>query len=280
MLRLPLMEFWGCKENHRYRYFPHINDKVRDVHNVQQAKTVEDMGSRIPRIYTALENNQVEYQSHMIEVERMINNHPFTILFDSGASHSYIDPRVVESFQLSIRKHENSWLVPLATGTKRKVTELVKSCPVDMNGLSTKAELNVLALGSYYCLIGMDWLDQHHAILDYRNKAFTYLDEEGNHRTVQGIPRVVAIREITTMRLKKFYRKGCQLFATHVEETSKEKISNIGYHAILKEFEDVFQEVPRLPPKRVIDFSVNLMPRETQVSKDTYRMSMPKLKEM
>jgi hypothetical protein len=38
------MECWGCKGNHRYRDFPHRNDKVRVVHNVQQAKIVEDMG--------------------------------------------------------------------------------------------------------------------------------------------------------------------------------------------------------------------------------------------
>jgi hypothetical protein len=72
-----------------------------------------------------------------------------------------------------------------------------------MNGLNTKAELNIMPLGSYDCLIGMHWLDQHHAILDYRNKAFTFLDEEGNRRVVQGIPRVVVIREISTMQLKK-----------------------------------------------------------------------------
>jgi hypothetical protein len=150
---------------------------VRVVHNVQQAEIVEDMGNRIPRIYAALDNKQAEFQSHMIEVEGMINNQPFTILINSGASHSYIDPRVVESLHLSRSKHEKSWLVQLATGTKRKFTELVKSCPVDMNGLSTKDELNVLPLGSYDCLIGMDWLDQHHAILDCRNKAFTCLDE-------------------------------------------------------------------------------------------------------
>ena len=32
----------------------------------------------------------------MIEVEAMINNQPSTILIDSGARHSYIDPRMVE----------------------------------------------------------------------------------------------------------------------------------------------------------------------------------------
>jgi hypothetical protein len=207
-------------------------------------------------------------------------NLSFTILIDSGASHSYIDPRVVESLQLSRIKHEKSWLVQMGTGTKRKVTELVKSCLVGMNGLSTKDELNILPLGSYDYLIGMDWLDQHHAILDCCNKEFTCLDEEGNRKTVQGIPRVVSIREISAMQLKKCYRKGYQLFASHVEEASKDEVSKIGDHVVLKEFEDVFKEVPRLSPKRDIDFSVNLMPGATPVSKSPYRTSTSELKEL
>jgi hypothetical protein len=86
------------------------------------------MGSRMPRIYAALDNKKVEFQSHMIEVEGMINNQPLVILIDSGASHSYVYPRVVESMHLMRRKHEKSWLVQLATRTKRKVIELIKSC--------------------------------------------------------------------------------------------------------------------------------------------------------
>jgi hypothetical protein len=77
-------------------------------------------------------------------------------------------------------KHEKSWLVQLAIGAKRKVTELVKSYSVDIKGMSTKDELNILALGLYNFLIGMDWLDQYHALLDCRNKRFTCLNEEGN----------------------------------------------------------------------------------------------------
>jgi hypothetical protein len=86
----------------------------------------------------------------------MINNQPITILIDSGASHSYVDPRMVEILQLPRSKHKKSWLVQLATGAKRRVVELVKSCPVDMNELSTKADLNIFPLGYYDYLIGMD----------------------------------------------------------------------------------------------------------------------------
>jgi hypothetical protein len=116
--------------------------------------------------------------------------------------------------------------------------------------------------------------------LDCRNKAFTYLDEEGNRKTIQGILRAIAIREISTMQLKKCYRKGCQLFAAHVEEASKDVVSNIGDHVILKEFEYIFQEVPRLPLKRDIDFSLNLMLGAAPMSKASYRMSTLELKEL
>jgi hypothetical protein len=71
---------------------------------------------------------------------------------------------------------------------------MVKVCSIDMNGLSTRVDLNIIPLGSYDCIIGMDWLDKHHAILDCYNKTFTCLDEEGNMRKVQGILREVTIR--------------------------------------------------------------------------------------
>jgi hypothetical protein len=114
-------------------------------------------------------------------------------------------------------------------------------------------------------------LEQHHALLDYHNKAFNCLDEEGKLRKVHGIPRTVTIREISALQLKKCYKKGCQIFAAHMEETPKDKVSNLEYHAVLEEFEDVFKDVPGLPPKRDIDFSINLIPRATPVSKTSLK---------
>ena len=107
-----------------------------------------------------------------------------------------------------------------------------------------EGRLNILPLGSYDCLIGMDWLDQHHAILEFHNKEFTCLDEEGKLRKVQGISIIVTIREISALQLKKCYRKGCQIFAAHMGETPKDKVPNLEDHAVLEEFEDVFKEVP------------------------------------
>jgi hypothetical protein len=65
-----------------------------------------------------------------------------------------------------------------------------------------------------------------------------------------------------------------------MDETPKDKVTNIEYYVALKEFEYVFEEILLLPPKRDIDFSINLMTRAASLSKAPYRMSIPELKEL
>jgi hypothetical protein len=65
-----------------------------------------------------------------------------------------------------------------------------------------------------------------------------------------------------------------------MEEKPKDKVPNLEDYVVLEEFEDVFREVPGLPPKRHIDFSINLIPGSAPMSKTPYRMSTPELKEL
>ena len=92
---------------------------------------------------------------------------------------------------------------------------------------------------------------------------------------------MISIRNISAMQPKKFCRKGCRLYASHVLEAKQNETPSLeGFH-VLKEFRDVFpDEVPGLPPKRDIDFIIDLVPIVAPVSKTPYRMSTPKLLEM
>ena len=109
--RKPPIQCWRCKEDHMFIDFPHRGERVRTIHNVKQDEIMEDMGINVPRIYAALDNKKTKYQSHMIEVEGMITNQTIVILIDSGARHSYIDPKMLESFHLPRIQHGKSWLV-------------------------------------------------------------------------------------------------------------------------------------------------------------------------
>jgi hypothetical protein len=253
---------------------------MKIVHNLQKDETVEDIRGNMPRFYIALDNKQVEYQSPMIEVEGKIDNPRVEILIDYVTSHSYINSDIVERFHLQRSNHKTSWLVQLSIGAKKKISELVKDFPMDINRLSTKVDVNIIPLGSYDCLINMDWLEKHHGGLDYYNKKINYLNEEEKQGKVQGIPRVVFVREISSMQLKKSFRKGCQIFETCVEWTTRDKMPSIEYHPVLRDFEDVFGEILGMLPKRDVDFSIYLVPRATLVSKTPYRIGTPKLKDL
>jgi predicted aspartyl protease len=249
---------------------------VKTMHNIQEATTVEDMG----RIYGALYDRQVEYQSNMIEVEGKIINQLVSILIDSGASHCYIDPKIVDRIHLEKSKLGKTSLVQLTTGTKRRIHDMVRSCFISINGVNTSIDINIIPLGSYDIQIGMDWLEKHHVVLDFHNKTFTCIDGNGKQSTVKGVPRPISIRAISSFQLKICFRKGCQLYAAHVEKPDNTKGPILEDFSILQEFEDVFQEIPKLPPRREIDFSIDLVLGAALVLKTPYIMRTPELKEL
>ena len=112
--------------------------------------------------------------------------------------------------------------------------------PFFMDGLLTCADLNVLPLGSYDFLIGMDWLEAHRAKLDCYNKTFECLDEEDNLRVVKGFPKAISGRKSSAMQLKKFYRKCCRLYVAHVLEATKNETPRLDDFHVLEEFMDAF----------------------------------------
>jgi len=97
----------------------------------------------------------------MVEFEGKISNLTVTVLIDPIATLSYISPKIMEHYKFQTIKFKNPWLVQLDTGPKRRVLAKVDNCPLKIAGQSMKAYLNVIPLGSYDVLIGMDWLEKH-----------------------------------------------------------------------------------------------------------------------
>jgi len=65
-----------------------------------------------------------------------------------------------------------------------------------------------------------------------------------------------------------------------MEEETKDKMLSIEYHIVLKYYEDVFGEIPRLPVKRYIGFYIDLVHGASLLSKNPCRMSKTELKEL
>eukprot|EP00253_Pinus_taeda_P028992 PITA_28992 len=167
-------------------------------------------------------------------------------------------------------------------GAKRRVLAKINNCPFSIAGQSITADLNVLPLGSYDILIGMDWLEKHWSLVNCKTKTIYYKDDLGQQQELQGIKHPVQIRPITASQLAKCLRKKCQIYAIQVGYANqKDKVSAIDSILIVQEFVDVFpEEVPGLPPKRDIDFTIELIPGAAPVSRAPYQMSVPELTEL
>ena len=75
----------------------------------------------------------------------------------------------------------------------------MKECALLMDEFKTTVKLNVLPLGSYDLLIGMDWLEQHKVILNRYDKNFTCLNSDEQPVNVKGIPRKTMVRQISAL---------------------------------------------------------------------------------
>ena len=75
--------------------------------------------------------------------------------------------------------HGKPWLVYLAIDTKNIVHHWVRVCAFELNNMPTIAHLNVLPLGSYSMLLGMDWLYLQRTKVDCYEKDIEFLDDNG-----------------------------------------------------------------------------------------------------
>jgi hypothetical protein len=230
-------------------------------------------------IYAAVDNRQAEHQSTVVESSGTLNYVNVKILFDPGATDSFISPSALEKSGLAAYEHDDFKQVEMASGKKQVVGPSVDNCVIDLGVCTTKLKVYVTALGEYDLIIGMDWLAAHRALIDCFAKKVLCVNDEGKPIEVQGIQRKVSLRFISTMKVKRCLRQGCRLYV--VEAVKERKGPSLDQYPVLSEFKDVFpDELPGLPPERELDFTIELKPGAEPISKTPYRMTALKLCEL
>ena len=113
-------------------HFPRLTGENKTFHSVQEASIVGEIGRNFHSINAALEDRQANHQSTIVEIEGTVLNHTIFVLIDPQATLSYISPRTVELYQPTRVRHAKPWLVQLATGEKRKVTDFIINYEVQL----------------------------------------------------------------------------------------------------------------------------------------------------
>jgi hypothetical protein len=148
------------------------------------------------QIYAAVNNRQAEHQSTIVESSGMLNHINVKILFDSGATYSFISPSALEKSGLATYKHDDFKQVEMASGEKQVVGPSVDNCIVDLGVCTTRLKVYVTALGAYDLIIGMDWLVAHRALVDCFAKKVLCVNDEGKLVEIQGVQRKVSLYQL------------------------------------------------------------------------------------
>eukprot|EP00253_Pinus_taeda_P028988 PITA_28988 len=274
--QVPRKGCWTCGGPHYERDCP---QKTGNTNSIKNATTVEDLG-KAHHIQVVVNNHQVKHQSTVLETSGNIDGMSFVILIDPGATDSFISINALSLIKHKATPQYEFKHVEMACGMNRNVGKMVKDCKVDLGVCKTKVSLYSTILGGYDVVLGMDWLERHEALLDCKDKILHFTDYDGLRKSLRGRNRGVSLRFISSMQLMKFRRKGCQLFSV-VTLNEKSDSEDFEKHPFLVEFKDVFpEELPGLPPKREIDFTIDLKPGTEPIAKAPFRMSAVEIKEL
>jgi hypothetical protein len=188
----------------------------------------------------------------------LVANHPAVILFDSGASHTFISKKFVEKYYIHCTESREGFIIHSPRG-QIFTKEIAFHVPVTLVERDFPTNMIVLKGQDIDVILGMNWLAQHKAILntDLRTIKLSHDHEE----VLLSIP--VAIPA------KPFGR---------VYEAIIPEIQDI---PVVCEFPNVFlEDLPGLPPERDVEFVIELKPGTTPISRRSYRMPPNELAEL
>lgn len=137
----------------------------------------------------------------MIEARGNYQGKKISILFDSGATDSFISSNLVKQCGIHVSKAELAWQVELALGTKVESGFIAENCKVQFKVFTTTVSLRVIPLGSYDIILGMDWLDQHQVVIDCREKTVRCIDDNRTSKIIAGVKRPMSVRTIFAKQL-------------------------------------------------------------------------------
>jgi hypothetical protein len=187
----------------------------------------------------------------------LVYNQPALILFDSGASHSFISQKFNAKCQLPFCHTKGSFMIATPRG-KIATNQLNQSVPIQLGSHIIKTTLLVLGLENVDIILGTNWMTKHQVVLNV-----------ASHIVEVNCP----ICGSFTLFLPS--QDSTQSCAFAMTELPLKKIP------VVYDYADVFlDELPGIPPDRDIEFAIELQQGTTPISKRPYWMPPAVLAEL
>ena len=176
---------------------------------------------------------------------------------------------VVIELGLEVEALEEPLYVSSPIGIRARIWMICRGCELEISGILLTVDLRIMDMSEFDVILGLDWLTAYRVIIDCERRRVTAYTQDDTHVVFQEdkhdiLPQIV-------------YESKCkgQLAGWLASLTLEDEVrSDLDLPRVVYEYEDVFpDELPRLPPQRVVDFSIELHPGASPISMTPHRMA-------
>jgi hypothetical protein len=186
-----------------------------------------------------------------------LNEHPIIILFDIGASHDFISSTCAKKVMLPTVAVEAPYLIS-TTGGQVDADQIVRKAPLRLVRRVFSTDLITQKGQGLDVILGMSWMKLQRAVLDIARR-LVCLDSPMYGKVI------LHLHAVSRIKASLHYVVELKLEDIHV----------------VREFPNVFpDDLHRMPPKRVIEFKIELQPGTAPIANAPYKMSPVEMKEL
>ncbi|KAD4586096.1 hypothetical protein E3N88_23697 [Mikania micrantha] len=210
----------------------------------------------------------------------LLNNVYASILFDTGADRSFISSEFSKLLDITPTPLDYKYTVELADGKLIETQHIFRGCVMVLANHELEIDLMPVTLGSFDVVVGMDWLSTNQTEIVCNEKIVRVTLQNREQISIQGERRGIPLNIMSCMKANKYLQKGyTAILALIAEQPKKErKIEDI---AVVRDFPEVFPEdLPGLPPKRQVEFQIDLTPGAAPIAKAPYRLAPTEMQEL
>ena len=150
---------------------------------------------------------------------------------------------------------------------------MCRGCELEISGTLLIMDLRILDMSEFDVILGMDWLTVYRIVIDCERRRVTAYTQDGTRMVFQGDNHDIFPQTV--------YESKCQgqLAGWLAILTLENEVTpDLDLPRVVCEYLDVFpDELPGLPPRRVVDFGIELHPGTTPISMTPHWMEPVKL---
>nr|GEV47071.1 putative reverse transcriptase domain-containing protein [Tanacetum cinerariifolium] len=172
-----------------------------------------------------------------------------------------------------------SYEVELANGKVVSTNSVLRGCTLNLLVHLFDIDLMPIELGTFYVIVGMDWLVERDALIVCGKKE-VHVPYKNKTLFVKSDRSVSRLKVISSIKARKYIERGSQLFLAQVtkKKPTKKQFQDV---LVFHNFSEVFpDDLPGLPPPRQVEFKIELIPGAAPFVRAPYRQAPSELKEL